>query len=52
MSVLLAAFLIGAVAGLRVMMAPTVVSWAAGLGALNLEGTSRNFLSMASPATF
>jgi uncharacterized membrane protein len=45
MNVLLAAFLIGAVAGLRAMMAPTVVSWAAGLGALHLEGTSLNFLS-------
>jgi uncharacterized membrane protein len=47
MNVLLAAFLIGAVAGLRAMMAPTVVSWAAGLGVLHLEGTSLSFLSHA-----
>jgi len=40
MNVVLAAFLIGVIAGLRAMMAPTVVSWAAGLGKLPLEGTA------------
>jgi uncharacterized membrane protein len=43
MNVVLAAFLIGVIAGLRAMMAPTVVSWAAGLGTLNLEGTPLHF---------
>ena len=33
------AFLIGVVAGLRAMTAPAVVSWAARLGWLNLQGT-------------
>ena len=47
MNVVLAAFLIGVIAGLRAMMAPTVVSWAAGLGTLHLEGTGLNFLSHA-----
>jgi uncharacterized membrane protein len=45
MSILVSAFLIGIVAGLRTFMAPTVVSWAAGLGWLSLEGTLLNFLS-------
>ena len=35
----LTAFLIGLVAGLRAMMAPAAVSWAARLGWLNLQGT-------------
>jgi uncharacterized membrane protein len=43
MNVVLAAFLIGVIAGLRALMAPTVVSWGAGLGALHLEGTSLSF---------
>ena len=43
MNVVLAAFLIGVIAGLRAMMAPTVVSWAAGLGTLHLEGTPLHF---------
>lgn len=45
MSILLCAFLIGVIAGLRTMMAPAVVSWAAGLGWLHLEGTPLHFLS-------
>jgi uncharacterized membrane protein len=47
MNVVLAAFLIGVIAGLRAMMAPTVVSWAAGLGTLHLEGTPLHFWSHA-----
>ncbi len=43
MNVVLAAFLIGVIAGLRSMMAPAVVSWAAGLGTLHLEGTPLHF---------
>jgi uncharacterized membrane protein len=45
MSILVFAFLIGVIAGLRTFMAPTVVSWAAGLGWLPLEGTALHFLS-------
>jgi uncharacterized membrane protein len=44
MSILLFAFLIGAIAGLRAVMAPTVVSWAAGLGWLQLGGSGLTFL--------
>ena len=44
MSILLFAFLIGVIAGLRAIMAPTVVSWAAGLGWLQLEGSGLTFL--------
>jgi hypothetical protein len=44
MSILLFAFLIGIIAGLRAVMAPTVVSWAAGLGWLQLEGSGLTFL--------
>jgi uncharacterized membrane protein len=44
MSILLFAFLIGVIAGLRAIMAPTVVSWAAGLGWLQLEGSRLTFL--------
>jgi uncharacterized membrane protein len=36
---ILLAFLIGVVAGLRTMAAPAAVSWAAALGALDLRGT-------------
>jgi uncharacterized membrane protein len=43
--ILLFAFLIGVIAGLRAMMAPAIVSWAAGLGWLHLGGTPLNFLS-------
>jgi uncharacterized membrane protein len=40
----LLALLIGVVAGLRAMMAPAVVSWAARLGAIHLGGTWLAFL--------
>jgi uncharacterized membrane protein len=49
MSILLSAFLIGVIAGLRTLMAPTVVSWAASLGWLKLEGGGLAFLTH--PAT-
>jgi uncharacterized membrane protein len=49
MSILVSALLIGVIAGLRTFMAPAVVSWAAGLGWLPLEGTPLHFLS--SPIT-
>ncbi len=39
--------LIGVIAGLRAMMAPAAVSWAARLGWLNLENTSLAFLGYA-----
>jgi uncharacterized membrane protein len=41
------ALLIGSVAGLRAMMAPAAVSWAAHLGFLNLAPTSIAFLGYA-----
>ncbi len=41
------AFVIGVVAGLRTMTAPAVVSWAARLGWLHLEGTPLAFLGAA-----
>jgi uncharacterized membrane protein len=44
MILLLAALLIGIVAGLRAMVAPAVVSWAAYLGYLPLAGTPLAFL--------
>ena len=43
------AFLIGAIAGLRSMTAPAMVSWGARLGWLHLEGTPLAFLG--SPIT-
>jgi uncharacterized membrane protein len=43
----LLALLIGVVAGLRAMMAPAVVSWAAHLGAIDLGGTWLAFLGNA-----
>ena len=45
MSILVSAFLIGVIAGLRALTAPTLVSWAAGLGWINLDGTPFHFLS-------
>ena len=45
--VLLLAFLIGVVAGLRAMTAPAAVSWAAQLGWLGLGGTWLAFLGYA-----
>ena len=44
MPVLVLAFLIGVVAGLRAVTAPAAVSWAAKLGWLNVEGTPFAFL--------
>jgi uncharacterized membrane protein len=38
------ALVIGIVAGLRAMLAPTAVSWAAGLGVLDISGTGLAFL--------
>jgi uncharacterized membrane protein len=46
---MLLAFLIGVIAGLRAMTAPAAVSWAAGLGWLDVSGTWLAFL--ASPWT-
>jgi uncharacterized membrane protein len=47
MSILLLAFLIGVVAGLRALTAPAAVSWAARLGWLHLETTPLAFLGYA-----
>jgi uncharacterized membrane protein len=47
MSVYVLALLIGVVAGLRAMTAPAVVSWAAYLGRMHLEGTWLAFLGYA-----
>jgi uncharacterized membrane protein len=44
MPLLVLAFLIGVIAGLRAVTAPTAVSWAAKLGWLNVEGTPFAFL--------
>jgi uncharacterized membrane protein len=44
-SLLLLAFGIGFVAGLRSLTAPAAVSWAAYLGALNLRGSSLGFMA-------
>lgn len=44
MPILVLAFLIGVVAGLRAVTAPAAVSWAAKLGWLNLDGTPFAFL--------
>ncbi len=47
MHVLLFALLIGIVAGLRAMVAPAAVSWAAHLGWIDLQGTWLAFLGYA-----
>jgi uncharacterized membrane protein len=53
MTVLLLAFLIGIVSGLRAMTAPAAVSWAARLGWLKLAGTPLAFLGyVATPYIF
>jgi uncharacterized membrane protein len=44
MTILIAAFLIGIVAGLRAITAPAVMSWAARLGILSLGGTWLSWL--------
>lgn len=51
--VLLLAFGIGVIAGLRSLTAPAVAAWAAYRGWLNLQGTSLSFMgSVAAVATF
>jgi uncharacterized membrane protein len=45
LSILIYAFFIGVIAGLRALMAPTIVAWGAGLGWFSLAGTSLNFMS-------
>src|SRR3981081_4934201 len=51
--VLLLAFVIGIIAGLRSLTAPAVVAWAAQRGWLNLHGTSLSFMgSTAAVAIF
>jgi len=47
MPILVFAFLIGVIAGLRAMMAPAAVSWAARLGWLNLAGSPLAFMGYA-----
>ena len=47
MFILVLAFLIGVVAGLRAMTAPAAVSWAAHLGLLPLQGTPLAWLGYA-----
>ena len=47
MTVLLLAFLIGVVSGLRAMTSPAAISWAARLGILKLAGTPLAFLGYA-----
>jgi uncharacterized membrane protein len=47
MIVLLLAFAIGVVAGLRSLTAPAVVAWAAHLGCLQLHGTQLSFMASA-----
>jgi uncharacterized membrane protein len=42
--IFLLALLIGVVAGLRAMLAPAAISWAAQLGAINLSGAWLAFL--------
>jgi uncharacterized membrane protein len=49
LTILVYAFLIGVIAGLRALMAPTIVSWGAGLGWFSLDGSALHF--MASPIT-
>ena len=45
-TIAVSAFLIGAIAGLRTMTAPTFVAWAAKLGRLRLDGTLLSFLGL------
>jgi uncharacterized membrane protein len=47
LSILVYAFLIGVIAGLRALMAPTIVAWGAGLGWFSLAGSSLSFMSSA-----
>jgi len=53
MPLLVLAFLIGVVSGLRALTAPAAVSWAARLGLLKLEGTPLAFMGyVATPYIF
>ena len=45
MTILVFSFLIGVIGGLRAMMAPAIVSWAAGFGRVPLEGSPLHFMS-------
>lgn len=47
MTILVLAFLIGIIAGLRALTAPTVVAWAARLGWIDLSGTHLAWLGYA-----
>jgi uncharacterized membrane protein len=47
LSILILAFLIGIICGLRTLMGPAIASWGAGLGWFSLEGTSMHFMSSA-----
>jgi uncharacterized membrane protein len=47
LSILILAFLIGIIAGLRALMAPAIASWGAGLGWFSLAGTPLSFMSHA-----
>ena len=45
MSILILAFLIGIISGLRAIMGVAIASWGAGLGWFSLAGTPLNFMS-------
>jgi uncharacterized membrane protein len=45
MTILVFSLLIGVIAGLRTMMAPAIVSWAAGFGRVPLEDSPLHFMS-------
>ena len=45
MTILVFSFLIGVIGGLRAMMAPAIVSWAAGFRHVPLEGSPLHFMS-------
>lgn len=45
MSILILAFLIGIISGLRALMGVAIASWGAGLGWFSLAGTPLNFMS-------
>ena len=45
MTILVFSFLIGVIGGLRAMMAPAIVSWAAGFGRVPHEGSPLHFMS-------
>ncbi len=47
MTILILAFLIGIICGLRALMGPAIACWGAGLGWFSLAGTPLNFMSHA-----